>query len=173
MNVNVIWKGCSPTNFRTGRAGVKPAAIVIHISDGCLSSADSWFNNPSAQVSAHYIVAKTGEIHQYVKEEDTAFHTGAPLKATWKLLRADLNPNDYTIGIEHEGKPIDAWPDAQYQASAELIADIARRWSIPIDADHIVLHREIHGDRPCPGYVFDRNRLLNLIGSHNEPVLPT
>src|ERR1700690_680677 len=57
--MNVIWKGCSPKNFRNGRAGMKPAAIVIHISDGCLSSADSWFNNPSARVSAHYIVAKT------------------------------------------------------------------------------------------------------------------
>ena len=160
--MNVTWKGCSPKNFRTGRAGMKPSAIVIHISDGCLSSADAWFNTSSAQVSAHYIVAKTGEIHQYVKEEDTAFHTGAPLNATWRLLRRGINPNNYTIGIEHEGKATDVWPDAQYQASAGLVAAITRRWSIPIDPDHVVLHREIHGDRPCPGFVFDRSKLLSL-----------
>ncbi len=169
-----LWKRCSAANFRIGRpAGFKPTALVIHISDGCLTSADSWFTDPQAQVSAHYIVAKTGEIHQYVKERDTAFHTGAPLHATWKLLRPGANPNWYTIGIEHEGtthdKPEDAWPEAQYQASAQLISDIARRWSIPVDAGHIVLHREIHGDRPCPGFVFDRAKLLALIAALPEP----
>ena len=160
----IHWLGCSNANYRAGRpAGCKPMAIVIHISDGCLSSADSWFNNPHAQVSAHYIVAKSGEIHQYVKEQDTAFHAGAPLHPTWKLLRPGVNANWYTIGIEHEGKAEDIWPEAQYQASAQLVADIAQRWSIPLDADHIVLHREIHGDRSCPGFVFDRAKLLAMI----------
>jgi len=165
------WKGCSAANFRAGRpAGFKPIAIVIHISEGCLSSADAWFNNPQAQVSAHYIVAKSGEIHQYVKERDTAYHAGAPLDATWKLLRPGANANWYTIGIEHEGTAQDVWPDAQYQASAHLVADIAQRWSIPVDADHIVLHREIHGDRSCPGFVFDRSKLLALIGALPSPM---
>jgi N-acetylmuramoyl-L-alanine amidase len=162
----IKWIGCNPANFHAGRpSGCKPSAIVIHISDGCLSSANSWFNDPRAKVSAHYIVAKSGEIHQFVKEEDTAFHAGAPLQSTWKLLRPGVNANSYTIGIEHEGKAEDAWPDAQYQASARLVADIARRWSIPLDADHIVLYREIHGDRSCPGFVFDRAKLLALIAS--------
>jgi N-acetyl-anhydromuramyl-L-alanine amidase AmpD len=164
------WKGCSAANFRAGRpTSFEPTAIVIHISEGCLSSADSWFNNPDAQVSAHYIVAKSGEIHQYVKERDTAFHAGAPLNPTWKLLRPKVNANWYTIGIEHEGKVEDAWPEAQYHASAQLISDIARRWSIPVDADHLVLHREIHGDRSCPGFVFDRAKLLSLIATLAQP----
>jgi N-acetylmuramoyl-L-alanine amidase len=159
--IDIQWTGCSERNFRAGRPeGFSPTAIVIHISDGCLASADAWFHNPEARVSAHYIVAKNGTIHQYVKEEDTAYHTGAPVNPTWKLLRPGVNANWYTIGIEHEGKPEDAWGDEQYQASAELVADIARRWSIPVDADHIVLHREIHGDRSCPGFVFDRETLL-------------
>lgn len=171
MNIGAIqWTGCSGTNFRVGRpAGFRPAAIVIHISDGCLSSADAWFNNPEAQVSAHYIVAKSGAIHQYVKEEDTAYHAGAPVKPTWKLLRPGVNANWYTIGIEHEGKPEDAWSEEQYQASAELVADVARRWSIPLDEDHIVLHREIHGDRSCPGFVFDRKTLLAKIAALKPP----
>jgi N-acetylmuramoyl-L-alanine amidase len=162
--MEVQWKGCSAKNFRAGRpGGLRPTAIVIHISDGCLSSADEWFDNPEAEVSAHYIVAKSGEVHQYVKEEDTAYHTGAAVSPTWKLLRPGVNANWYTIGIEHEGKPEDAWNEKQYEASAELIAGIARRWGIPMDEDHVVLHREIHGDRPCPGYVFDRVKLIAMI----------
>ena len=173
--MNVIWKSCSPKNFRTGRAVSSATGNRdLHVSDGCLSSADSGlaedFNNPSAEVSAHYIVAKTGEVHQYVKEEDMSVPSpGAPLNPTWKLLRPGINPNDYTIGIEHEGKATDPWPDAQYQASAELVAAIAQHWSIPIDPDHIVLHREIHGDRPCPGFIFDRTKLLGLIASPTMP----
>ncbi len=179
MNIQTIqWTGCSGKNFRAGRpAGFRPTAIVIHISDGCLSSADAWFNNPEAQVSAHYIVAKSGAIHQYVKEEDTAYHAGAPVNPTWKLLRPGVNANWYTIGIEHEGtahdKPQDAWPEAQYQASAELVADIARRWAIPVDEDHIVLHREIHGDRSCPGFVFDRAKLLAKIAALPQVAPPS
>jgi N-acetyl-anhydromuramyl-L-alanine amidase AmpD len=174
VQLKVQWKGCHARNFRVGRpVGFKPLAIVMHISDGCLASADAWFNNPDAQVSAHYIVAKDGSIHQYVKEEDTAYHAGAPVDPTWKLLRPGVNPNWYTVGIEHEGKPEDAWPEAQYEASAALVADIARRWSIPLDADHIVLHREIRGNKSCPGFAFDRGKLLALIADLQQPVLPS
>ena len=164
------WRGCAESNFRRGRAAnLRPEAIVIHISDGSLASADAWFHDPAARVSAHYIVAKCGAIHQYVKEEDTAYHAGVIDHAAWKLLRPGVNPNSYTIGIEHEGKPEDAWPEEQYQASAELVADIARRWSIPLDADHIVLHREIQANKSCPGFVFSRAALLERIAALPGP----
>lgn len=164
------WVGCSEKNFRTGRPpGLRPEAVVIHISDGCLASANAWFHNPAARVSAHYIVAKSGAVHQYVKEEDTAYHAGVPVNPTWKLLRPGVNPNSYTIGIEHEGKPEDIWPDEQYQTSAELVAAIAQRWSIPVDEDHVVLHREIRANKSCPGFVFDRVALLQKIAALSLP----
>ena len=54
--MNVIRKPCSPKNFMPGRpGGLRPAAIVIHISEGTLASADAWFNNDAALVSAHYM----------------------------------------------------------------------------------------------------------------------
>ncbi len=145
--------------------GLRPAAIVIHISEGTLASADAWFDNDHALVSAHYCVGRCGEVHQYVSEEDTAYHAGSPVNPTWRLLRPHVNPNFYTIGIEHEGRAQDRWTDAQYAASAELVGEIARRWSIPLDADHIVMHREIRGNKTCPGFVFSRERLLSLIPS--------
>lgn len=141
-------------NFNTGRGGYMPEAIVIHIMDGSLAGTDAWFNDPKSQVSAHYGIGKKGEVHMYVREQDTAWHAGRVLRATWKLIKKSVNPNLYTIGIEHEGKPLenDKWPDAMKKASAELIADIAKRWNIPIDRDHVIGHYEIFADKPnCPG----------------------
>ena len=149
--------------------GLRPSAIVIHISEGTLGSADAWFNNEAAKVSAHYCVGRNGEVHQYVSEEDTAYHAGSPVNPTWRLLRPRVNPNFYTIGIEHEGRAQDPWAEEQYAASAALVAEIARRWSISIDADHIVMHREIRSSKTCPGYLFSRERLLSLIRPLDAP----
>jgi len=162
--MNVIRKPCAPKNFMPGRpSGQRPSAIVIHVSEGTLASADAWFNNDAALVSAHYIVGRSGEVHQYVSEEDTAYHAGSTVNATWRLLRPQVNPNFYTVGIEHEGRAQVQWTDAQYATSAALIVEIALRWSIPMDADHIVMHREIRGNKTCPGFVFSRDKLLSLI----------
>jgi hypothetical protein len=49
-----------------------------------------------------------------------------------------------------------------YTASATLIADVANRWSIPLDRDHVVGHREIYGKKTCPGSRVDLNRLISL-----------
>jgi N-acetyl-anhydromuramyl-L-alanine amidase AmpD len=119
-----IWVGCAPGNFRQGRPGsFRPEAIVIHIMDGSMRAADSWFNDPRSQVSAHYGVGAGGEVHQYVKETDTAFHAGTIVRPSWPLLKPGVNPNYYTIGIEHEGRGDIPWPwpAAQLEASAALV----------------------------------------------------
>jgi len=149
--------GCAASNFRGGRpAPYRPEAIVIHIMAGTLLGTDAWFANPASVVSAHYGVGKNGEIHQYVREEDTAFHAGRVTAPSWTGLRKTsngkfVNPNYYTIGIEHEGLPDDDWPEAQRAASAELIAEIGGRWQIPIDPLHVVRHHDIFRSKPCPG----------------------
>jgi N-acetylmuramoyl-L-alanine amidase len=64
----------------------------------------------------------------------------------------NISPNLYTIGIEHEGTRSSEWPEAMYAASAGLLADIARRWSIPLDRDHVVGHCDIFAPKHfCPG----------------------
>jgi N-acetylmuramoyl-L-alanine amidase len=49
-----------------------------------------------------------------------------------------------------------------YQSSAALVRDICARWSIPIDRDHIIGHREIYGHKTCPGPVVDLDRLVKM-----------
>ncbi len=147
--MNIIQKQ-SP-NFWSGRKGYKPEAVVIHIMDGTLVGTDSWFGNTTSQVSAHYGIGKNGEVHQYVQEIDSAWHAGRVDAPIWKLIKQNINPNLYTIGIEHEGKPDDVWTDAMKQSSATLIRDICQRWQIPIDRDHVVGHFEIFSKKPnCP-----------------------
>jgi N-acetyl-anhydromuramyl-L-alanine amidase AmpD len=145
-----------------GRKGYRPEAVVIHIMEGSLRSCDSWFNSPESNVSAHYGIGRDGTVHQYVGESDTAFHAGRRSTPTWTELKADVNPNLYTIGIEHEGQGDDPWTEAMYEASSSLVRDICARWSIPIDRAHIVGHREIYGRKTCPGSRVDLNRLVAM-----------
>jgi len=147
--MNIIQKKSS--NFWVGRKGYRPEAVVIHIMDGTLPGTDSWFANPTSQVSAHYGIGKSGEVHQYVQENDAAWHAGRVNAPVWKLIRPNVNPNLYTIGIEHEGKPDEGWTETMKQSSATLIREICQRWQIPIDRDHIVGHFEIFSKKPnCP-----------------------
>ena len=148
--MSVMWKP-SP-NYTDGRQGHAPVGIVVHIMQGSMSDTDSWFTTTKSRVSAHYGIAASGEVHQYVAEGDSAWHAGRVYEPTWPLLKPGVNPNLYTIGIEHEGQSGSAWPDAQFQTSAALIAEIATRWAIPLDRDHIVQHADIYGLKPfCPG----------------------
>lgn len=156
--------GCASGNFQAGRPqDHKPEAIVIHIAVGNLKSVDDHFRNPLSRVSAHYCIGKKGEIHQYVQEEDTAFHAGIVDTPVWPLIKQGVNPNYYTIGIEHEGMPDDVWPQAQLAASAALIADITERWYIPCDPLHIIMHRHIRASKTCPGSFITFERILSEI----------
>lgn len=163
--MNIIQKK-SP-NFWAGRKGYRPEGVVIHVMDGTLSGTDSWFANPVSQVSSHYGIGRTGEVHQYVKEEDTAWHAGRVDTPVWGLIKPNINPNLYTIGVEHEGKPDDVWTDAMKQASAALIREICQRWQIPIDRAHVVGHFEIYLKKPnCPAR--DKKIIDELVALANQ-----
>jgi len=171
MSLPITWIGS--TNKTKGRGGLKPEAVVIHIMDDDIVTVDNWFNTPKGPknkmpVSAHYGISRRGAIHQYVDEMDTAWHAGRVLGSVWPLLKSKLpaNPNSYTIGIEHEGKPDMAWTDAMYEASATLLADISQRWSITLDHMHVVGHGEIYSKKPyCPGPHCELDHLIDLAQS--------
>jgi N-acetyl-anhydromuramyl-L-alanine amidase AmpD len=167
-----VFVGCHPGNFRRGRpAGIVPDAVVIHVIVGSLKTADAWFNDARAQVSAHYGVGKDGVVHQYVEEFDTAFHAGTVERPAWRLLRAGMNPNAHTIGIEHEGFEATEWTDAMYASTAELVRTAAARWGFPVDADHVIPHRAVRATKTCPGRVADLARIVAEAGGAAAPAL--
>lgn len=159
MAVSRTWIG-SP-NFTPGRSGYRPRAVVIHIMQGTIAATDSWFRTTRSQVSAHFGVAIDGRVHQYVEEGDTAWHAGRVSSPVWPLLKKGVNPNLYTIGIEHEGWSGQPWSEAMLASSAALIAELATRWVIPLDRRHVVRHSEIYALKPfCPGTGVDLDDLV-------------
>ncbi len=146
-----------------GRNGYRPIAVVLHIAEGTLAGCDAWFNSPNnVGSSTHYAIGKSGEIHQYVDENDAAWGNGQVKKPNWPLLIDEVNPNLYTISIEHEGHSGEPWTEPMFQADLWLIGQICQRWEIPIDKDHIIGHYRIDSvsRARCPGAGLPWDRLL-------------
>jgi N-acetylmuramoyl-L-alanine amidase len=150
-------------HYEQGRDGHSPRGIVVHTNVGSFSSTVHWFADPASRVSSHYLVGLDGRVIQFVDEADTARHAGRVEEPTAALV-GEENPNLYTVGIEFEdgGEPHSVErPDAQYEAGAELIRAIAARWSIDLDREHVVGHREIYAAKTCPGNL-DIARLIRM-----------
>jgi len=141
-------------NYNHGRSRAVDL-IVIHTVQGGYSGCISWFQNPTAKVSAHYVVRSSdGEITQMVDEGDTAWHV--------------RSSNSHAIGIEHEGYISDAawYTDAMYRKSAALVCDIAKRHGLPLDRQHIMGHVEIPGNSHTdPGRYWDWDKYMSLVRS--------
>lgn len=137
-------------NF-SSRKGYTPIAIVLHTMAGSLRGTDYWFANPNSQVSSHYGIGNNGEIHQYVQENNSAWANGRVKNPRWKLIKPGINPNLYTISIEHEGYDLFKAPQTLKFVSGAMIRDICVRYSIPMDREHIIGHYEIFSGKPyCP-----------------------
>lgn len=159
----MIAKRLLTLNHSRGRKGHVPDMITIHVTEGNAQSVRSWFNAPVANVSAHYMVCVDGSIEQFVDEDDTAWVNGRIDHPTAALVleRPGVNPNLFTIGIEHEGTGKQPLTALQREASVSLIRDIAIRRCIPITRRHVVGHREIFSLKSCPGAI-DVDELVRL-----------
>ena len=108
-----LWTPASTSNYSVGRGGTPISAVTIHDVEGSYAGCISWFQNPSASVSAHYVLRSSdGQITQMVLEANRAWHVGSE--------------NPYTIGLEHEGyvsTPV-WYTTAMYNSSAALVRDI-------------------------------------------------
>jgi hypothetical protein len=148
------WRPAYRGNYSNRDRGAKQIdLVVIHIAQGSYSGTISWFKDSRSNVSAHYVVGAKGHVAQCVRNEDIAWHAG-----NWEYNRK-------SIGIEHSGYASN--PDAfegKYRTSAKLSAYLARRYNIPVNKDHFVLHRNVPGvDKTCPGYHFDYDRYLRMV----------
>jgi LysM repeat protein len=125
---SIQWVG-SP-NFNRRRQPDDITAVVIHATaNSTLQGVIDWFNNPSAQVSAHYTIDKDGKVVQHVKDTDRAWHAG---RSVWKGRNS---VNDYGLGIElvnlNDGR--DPYPEAQHQANVALCAWLCHQYNISVD----------------------------------------
>ena len=149
-------------NYTKGRNGYQPKGIVIHIQEGTQEGTIQWFKNPKSQASAHFLVGKNGHIIQMVNTEDTAWHCGVVSHPKWQHIIQGVNPNFYTIGIEFEGTTKDNPTLTQMLSGAQLILVISKKWSIPLNRDFIIPHREIDDQKTCPGYNLGIETLIGM-----------
>jgi hypothetical protein len=151
-------------NYTDGRGGYVPEFVVIHTYGAPGDDLYNWFNNPSAQVSAHYSVSKDGTIRRYLPESLTAWHAGV------------YDVNLKSIGIEHQDDGNYEDPvrtDALYERSSQIIADIYIRMGWDIENLGLIKKHNEFVARACPGGLsIDRirNRVYEIL--HPEPEKP-
>lgn len=164
----------TPNMTDTNRTAKTINDIVIHDTEGRFLSSIHALQNPHVDGSAHFVVSRAGQIVQLVPVTDVAWHSG---NNWWNL---------HSIGIEHEGwAGKRAYTEAEYRASAKLVAYLAHRWSIPIDRKHIIGHYQVpdpyhpgefggvshHTD---PGPYWNWGHYMYLVRYYAaHPVLPT
>lgn len=127
----VAFNPADPSNYTAGGM-LSHDYVVVHTMEGYYYGAQSWFQNPDSNVSAHFCMrSEDGEVTQMVYLDDRAWHVGTS--------------NAYSIGIEHEGfidEP--AWYTWEmYRGSALLARWIADEYATPLTREHIVGHVEL------------------------------
>jgi len=134
---NVTW---DPSPNHAPREGKSIQNIVLHNTDGPLAQSLQRLKDPAQQVSAHYVVDRTGDIYQLVEDSETAWHSG------------NKPMNQKSMGIE-----IVAWNAAQgLTASQEsalitLAKFILDAYQVPLA--NVVPHRQVK-PTDCPGWVW-------------------
>lgn len=166
-NYSTEWRGTNDINW-----------IVVHYTVGSYSGAINWFQNSSANVSAHYVVSNyedtaysPGHTTQMVDHKDRAWHASAS--------------NTPSIGIEHEyySDYGQYFTEDCYQASGQLIDWLCDEYDIPKQYyhDHTCIFSEPGGiighthspaasdcssynSTACPGPDWEPSRLMNYVG---------
>ncbi|QUJ77936.1 N-acetylmuramoyl-L-alanine amidase [Sulfitobacter albidus] len=104
--------------------------------------------DPSAEVSAHYLIDTDGTVLHLVDEAQRAWHAGA---GEW-AGRGDINSR--SIGIELDNDGATPFAEAQMRALEPLMHGIMQRWDIP--AFGVIGHSDMApGRKVDPGPLFD------------------
>jgi N-acetyl-anhydromuramyl-L-alanine amidase AmpD len=148
--------------------------IIIHVTQGSWAGAINWFQDPKAQVSAHYTVRSSdGAVGQSVREKDIAWHAG-----NWPY-------NQTSIGIEHEGFVSDSswFTEAMYRSSAQLAAYLCNKYGIPKNRTHVIGHNGVPdpynpgqyggaGHHTDPGSYWDWTRYMGYVEYYAGTTVP-
>jgi len=162
-------------NFGPRKHGRDPDMIVIHYT--AMDSAEEAIErlcSPEYEVSAHYVIAESGEITQLVDEDMRAWHAGA---GAWGEV---TDVNSHSIGIEldycppFEGRK--DFDERQMAALEALLKDIMRRRP-EITLNGIIGHSDMAPDRkfdPGPDFPWQHfaSRGLAVFSSVGKSINP-
>lgn len=149
-------------------------AVCLHGTAGSLWGSlatlrDVRVDNPALAVSSNYLIDKNGQIYELVPWQlnRRAYANGVvenyDKSLNWlvQAVRAGLNPNLITVSIEHVAGELEmisraSMPNAQFNSSIELTANILAAAGLKANHQTIVGHNQISGYKRynCPGVIF-------------------
>lgn len=147
------------------RDGVDIRYMVIHDTETPYYDTIRYFQNPTAQASANYVLRSSdGQITQMVDNRDVPWTAG-----NWYI-------NAHSINFEHEGYAITGaswYSDRMYRTSARLARYLADKYRIPLDRGHFIGHDDVPGITPSaqtnmhwdPGPFWDWQYYMQLVGA--------
>jgi N-acetyl-anhydromuramoyl-L-alanine amidase len=111
------------------------------------------------KVSSHLCIRRDGNVTQYVKFHERAWHAG---QSNWEGRPAC---NDFSIGVELEGTDTVPYDPRQYEALAGLVAALCRAYP-ELSPDRLVGHSDVSpGRKTDPGPAFDWAHARRLIAA--------
>jgi N-acetylmuramoyl-L-alanine amidase len=148
-----------------------PGFVVIHYTAmQTAHAAITRLCDPGAEVSAHYVICKTGRVTQLVGEGLRAWHAGA---GEWHGL-TDMNSRSIGIELDNDGQG--PFTQALMGSLEGLLARILPAWDI--QPQNVIGHSDMApGRKDDPGRHFDWARLATNglaadSGNHPEPFEP-
>lgn len=173
---------------KTFKTSQKWDVIVNHITEGLVPGIIGYMEKQEAEISAHFLVTRKGNIYQFVDLEHGAWHC-IKNKPSNPIVKSRTAPvNLYSVGIEHEGKHAltkGRLTPEQYQATLELHKYIIEQFEATykepflIDRNHIIGHFEVdtvNRDVSDPGKEFPWEELMTDLKAwdkkRKEPVKP-
>ncbi len=181
-----VWNPASSANFSyASRTAATIDSVVIHTVEGTYAGAISWFKNPAASASSHYVISASGEITQMVADDDIAW--------------TQAYYNSRSIGIECAGHAGSAgtWTPELVASLGHLVAWLCETYDIAVAhptttandtggwyTGHGILgHYQTqtsgspaaaaYGVRTDPGPYFPWSGFVGLVESHFGPAIPT
>lgn len=141
------WVGAIHFNLR------KPNYVVIHhTAQDSLQQTLRTFTVPHAQVSAHYVIGRDGEVYQMLSDYVRAWHAGA---GKWGSV-TDLN--SVSLGIELDNNGSEPFSEAQIYSLLNVLDTLKRKYNIP--TANFIAHSDIAPTRKVdPSAFFPWKRL--------------
>jgi hypothetical protein len=170
------------------RGLITPKAAVLHIMEGGLWGSWDWLER-HVQLSTTFGVGKNGDAWQGVSIFNGAYgngityidgtwrsRSGRQMQPTWHGLVPPVNPNRYTLSIEHEGFTGQPLTDAMKQTTVAILVACAKLagWSAYQPGVNLIRHADINPvdkDR-CPGTTFDLPWFAAQANKHLQPTAP-
>ena len=127
-------------NFNERPVGAKIKWIILHFTElKDTKTSLMWMCDPRKEVSAHYLLCRTGKVYQLIDDKMRAWHAGV---SVWGDER---NLNDTSIGIELDNNGFEAYSGMQIQRLLALLERLCKVHHIP--KENILGHSDIAPDR--------------------------